>query len=115
MKKALIASVIITLLTFAASESMANPDPVDPGVPQGKSQPGPKHKKLGKKLKERFDADKDGTLNEQEKQALKDFVEAEKAKRQELKTRFDTDKDGKLNEAEKQALKDFVKSQKEPK
>lgn len=115
MKKALIASVIITLLTFAASESMANPDPVDPGVPKENPQSGPEHKKPGKKLKERFDADKDGTLNEQEKQALKDFIEAGKAKRQEMKERFDVDKDGKLNEAEKQALKDYVKSQAEQK
>lgn len=59
---------------------------------------------------ERFDADKDGQLNEQEKAALKSAMhpdhEARSAEfRSKLLERFDTDKDGQLSDAEKEAAK----------
>ena len=48
---------------------------------------------------ERFDADKDGKLDEQEREA------AREARKAEMLQRFDTDKDGKLSDAEREAAK----------
>lgn len=59
---------------------------------------------------ERFDADKDGQLNEQEKAAMKAAMHPDHEARSEefrrkLLERFDTDKDGQLSDAEKEAAK----------
>ena len=51
-----------------------------------------------KQLIERFDKDKDGKLNAEERAA------ASKARKAEILKKFDKDKDGKLNKAERQEL-----------
>ncbi len=65
---------------------------------------GPGNKKMNDKMLKKFDANKDGELNETEKAAAKKFREEKKAERLE---NYDKDRDGELNEAErKAAMKD---------
>ncbi len=52
--------------------------------------------KMPQQLLEKFDTDKDGQLNDTEKEAMKDS----------MKKRFDTDKVGKLSDEEKKALRE---------
>jgi len=67
------------------------------------------------KLMKKFDADKDGKLNETEREAAKSFREERQQKWQEMQQQrqakrleqFDADKDGKLNEAEHAVAREF--------
>ena len=59
-----------------------------------------------KQLIERFDKDKDGKLNAEERAA------ASKARKAEILKRFDKDKDGKLNAEERKALAKTMKNRK---
>ena len=59
-----------------------------------------------KQLIERFDKDKDGKLNAEERAA------AGKARKAEILKRFDKDKDGKLNAEERKALVKAMKARK---
>ena len=58
-------------------------------------------------LKEKFDTNKDGKLDDAEKARMVDALGARLEKRrQEVLARFDTNKDGKLDDAERQAMHD---------
>jgi Ca2+-binding EF-hand superfamily protein len=62
-----------------------------------------------KQLIERFDKDKDGKLNAEERAAA---AAAGKARKAEILKRFDKDKDGKLNAEERKALVKAMKARK---
>ena len=59
---------------------------------------------------ERFDVDKNGTLDETEKNALR---EARKAKRVERRARFDTNGDGEISREERQAAREQMKAKRQ--
>ena len=60
------------------------------------------HKKMSKKMIEKYDTDQDGQLSEAEKAAM---TEDKKAAKAELMKKYDTDEDGQLSEAEKAEMK----------
>jgi len=60
------------------------------------------HQKLRKHMKEKFDANKDGKLDENEKAEMKKAWQDKKAK---FVKKFDTNGDGQLDESEKAAAK----------
>ena len=52
---------------------------------------------------ERFDTNKDGKLDDQEREAMRE------ARKAEMLQRFDTDKDGKLSDSEREALRNEMR------
>lgn len=61
------------------------------------------------KLLEKYDTNKDGVLDANEKAAMKaDFQAKRQAKKAEMLARFDTNKDGKLDAQERAAMKDTL-------
>ncbi len=61
---------------------------------------------MHKKMLEKFDADKDGQLNDEEKAAMKAEFEARHAEmKQKMLEKFDANKDGQLDDQEKAAMK----------
>ncbi len=74
--------------------------------------------KGGKRFVEKYDTNKDGQLDDSEKQAMKDAFKARQAEaeakmaegRQKFMEKFDANKDGKLDEQEKEAMKMGMKS-----
>ncbi len=74
---------------------------------------GPRHHKghgpkgdMHKRMLEKFDANKDGQLDDQEKAAMKAEFEAKKAEmKQKFMEKFDTNKNGQIDEDEKAAIK----------
>jgi len=77
---------------------------------------GAKHSKPSKATLEKYDADKDGQLNDEEKAKAKQGAkEKSKRTREENLAKYDANKDGKLDDAEKAAKKadeDAVKAAK---
>ena len=66
--------------------------------------------KIPPEILEKFDADKDGKLDEEERKAAKAARGDMEAKfRQEMLEKFDVDGDGKLNDEEKAAMREGVK------
>ena len=64
---------------------------------------------MPQQLLEKFDTDKDGQLNDTEKEAMKDGMKKRLHKREmnnNMLEKFDTDKDGKLSDEEKKALRE---------
>ena len=61
-----------------------------------------RHPALHKKLLEKFDADGDGRLNEEERQAVRAAAKERKLEH------FDTDGDGALSEAEREAMREAI-------
>ncbi len=55
---------------------------------------------------EKFDTNKNGTLDDNEREAMK---AAHEARRAEMLERFDTDKDGKLSDSEREALRNEMR------
>jgi hypothetical protein len=73
------------------------------GVAAAKGHGGPRK---GAML-EKFDLDKNGTLDEAEKAKAKEAFAAKRAERkQRVLAQYDTNRDGKLDDAEKQAMRD---------
>lgn len=67
---------------------------------------GPHHGKRAEVI-QKYDANKDGALSDQEKSALKADMQAKHAaKKQEMLTKFDTNRDGKLDDAERTVARD---------
>jgi Ca2+-binding EF-hand superfamily protein len=59
------------------------------------------------KMLEKYDTNKDGVLDANEKAAMKaDFQAKREARKQEMLAKYDTNKDGKLDETERAAMKD---------
>lgn len=64
---------------------------------------------MPQQLLEKFDTDKDGQLNDAEKEAMKDGMKKRLHKREmnnNMLEKFDADKDGKLSDEEKKALRE---------
>jgi hypothetical protein len=55
---------------------------------------------------EKFDANKDGNLDDNEREAMK---AQHKAHREEMLQRFDTDKDGELSDSERDAMRNEMR------
>lgn len=66
------------------------------------------------RMLEKFDADKDGQLSEQEKAAMKAELEQRRAAfRKNLEQKFDTDGDGKLSEEEQATMRKEMKKRRD--
>lgn len=72
---------------------------------KGKGRPGGGPRPIPAEVLAKFDADKDGKLNEEERKA------AMEARQAEMLAKFDTDKDGKLSEEEKKAAGEARKAE----
>lgn len=66
---------------------------------------GPHRGEMKQEMLEKFDANKDGKLDDTEREAAFTEMKAKReAKRAELTAQFDTNKDGKLDDTERQAM-----------
>ncbi len=101
MKTFLITSLILTSVGFAAAEGRPGGDPE-------------KREAMKAKMLEKFDANKDGELDETERKAAREARKGMKGKkggkkspemRAKLLEKFDANKDGKLDETERAAAK----------
>jgi len=116
MYKALILTAVFSLGSALAQDANKQ-KPADGNCPaeQGKghrggkggnggkgAQQGPQGARMRQMLKERFDANKDGKLDESEKAAAKQQMEKRRA---EFVAKWDKDGDGKLSDQEKEAVK----------
>lgn len=81
----------------------------------GKKHHGPRHHQMSEEQKakfmEKFDTNKDGQIDEQEKEAIKaEFAKHAEERKAKFMEKFDTNKDGQLDEQEKEAAKaEFAK------
>jgi hypothetical protein len=93
-----------TLIMIAAAIGLS-------GAAHAEEGKGPrKPHKVPPEILEKFDADKDGKLDEEERKAAKAARGDMEAKfRQEMLEKFDVDGDGKLNDEEKAAMREGVK------
>lgn len=113
----------ITLLTLVAALPLMAQDPAP--APDGATPPPPPaapaeapvhhhaHGPMGRAaLMEKFDTNKDGQLDDQEKEAMKAAFEARKAEfEKRMLEKFDANKDGKLDDQEKAAMREeFAKT-----
>ena len=73
---------------------------------EGGKEHGPRGHHRAKML-ERFDANKDGQLDDQEREA------AREARKAEMLQRFDTDKDGKLSDSEREAARSAMRGKRD--
>lgn len=89
-------------LTFAIA-ALAIPSLAFAEDGEEKGKKGKHCKEHREAILEKFDADGDGKLSEEERETAK---AAMKAKRKELLEKYDVDGDGKLNAEERQAAKD---------
>ena len=110
MIKSLIIAVTMSLPLLAQQEAPA-PQDAPPTPPQGGAiapHGDPHHAAF----MEKFDTNKDGRIDEQEKQAIRQAHEARKAEFQKkLLEKYDANKDGQLDDQEKAAIKaDFEKN-----
>jgi Ca2+-binding EF-hand superfamily protein len=64
---------------------------------------------MKQRLLEKFDTNKDGTLDETEREAARAF---QKERKEKMLEKFDTNKDGKLDEAERKAAREARKNAK---
>jgi hypothetical protein len=69
------------------------------GKEHAKGKPGAKGAEMRKKMLEKYDADKDGKLSEEERKA------AQAGRRAEMTKKFDADGDGELSQEEKATMK----------
>lgn len=102
---------IITGAAAAIALSMTAYAEGDDNKPKGHRKGGKEHHEaMKKKMLERFDADEDGKLSDEEKQTARETIRKE---RKEIRTavlkEFDKDNDGKLSEEERKGVRDWVK------
>ncbi len=100
---------ILIALAVAALPALAQDAPApcqkECGAPKCHRPCGPKPG-MHKHMMEKFDANKDGQLDEQEKEAMKAEFEAKKAERKaKFMEKFDVNKDGQIDDQEKEAIK----------
>jgi len=78
---------------------------------QNEKPEGKRHRPVPPAVLEKFDADKDGHLDEDERKAAREAMQArrEEARKQRL-AEFDANGDGKLDEAEKKAMHEAMKA-----
>ncbi len=116
MRKSTLCAIVLTLaapLGAFAQEAGTPPPTPNPGDQTNRPAP-PRHmRKLPKELIAKFDADKDGKLNREERQAMwedwaqkhPEEVKKMQERRKAFLDKYDTDKDGKLNKEERQAMR----------
>lgn len=123
--------LILTLLAALplAAQDRGNDAPLPPSGEQQAVSEAPARRgdreAHRRRLIERFDADKDGKLNEEEKAAMDKFIEMRKQKRhsrdgqperqrrQRMLKRFDKDGDGQLNDEERAEMERVMKERRE--
>ncbi|MBK1830602.1 hypothetical protein JIN77_07680 [Verrucomicrobiaceae bacterium R5-34] len=106
---------IITAAAAALALSVtAYAEKPEKGAKKGREGKGPspeQREAMKKKMLERFDADKDGTLSDAEKKTARETISKE---RKEIKAatlaKFDADKDGKLSKEEREGVREWVKA-----
>ena len=95
--KSLLLTLMAAAMPLMAQEAAPAPQP---------AQPCPCHKPHFKHILAKFDANKDGQLDDQEKAAMKEAFEARKAEfEKKILEKFDANKDGQLDDQEKAAMK----------
>jgi hypothetical protein len=94
MKTILLTTTVLAAFAVSATANPKGPRPHRPGGPP-------------KAFIEKFDADGDGKLSEQEREAAKAAMEE---KRDAIIAKYDKDGDGKLNEEEREAAKEEFKA-----
>ena len=127
MKKMLILSLLTALPLVAQETGAAAPDM--PQSPQGERPAAGDRQVQRERLIQKFDVNKDGKLDEQEKAAMEKFLaerrrdraegqgknrrphgaegkEGKKPSHEEILKRFDKDQDGKLSEEERAAMRE---------
>lgn len=73
--------------------------------------PGPGGREIPPAVLEKFDADKDGKLDEEERKAARAEMQAKREEaRKKMLEEFDANDDGKLDEAEKKAMHEAMKA-----
>ncbi len=112
---------VLVALALAALPVLAQDAPAQPQQPCGapkccKRAHGADKGDMHKRVMEKFDANKDGQLDEQEKAAMKADFEARRAEMQKKSLeKFDANKDGQLDEQEKEAMKAEFKGRRDGK
>lgn len=119
-KNTLIVALIAALPALAQEDVQSQPNPAQPPHHWGARGQMPDRKgspDMHQRMLEKFDANKDGKLDEQERNEMKDSVKKYREERHEKRherreefrknfmEKFDTDKDGKLSDEEKEAAK----------
>ncbi len=106
MKKSLMIALALVALPVLAQEAPQKPcdKPCGPKPCMRHHHHG--HKHMHKGMMEKFDANKDGQLDEQEKAAMKADFEAKHAEmKAKFMEKFDVNKNGQIDEDEKAAIK----------
>lgn len=99
-----------TLLTWAALAGAAMLTTTAADAAEGPRPKGPRNEQARAALLEKFDANKDGQLDETERAAAREAMKEQAAeRRQEAIAKFDKDGDGTLNDEEKAAARVAVK------
>lgn len=106
-------TTLILALAFAAGSALAQGPNSNQGPRQGRNAPNMSPTQAGTMMlaeeiiMEKYDANKDGKLDETELAKLREDVQAKhEAKRAEVLAKFDTDKDGKLSNEERKAMRE---------
>ncbi len=106
MTKNILIALAVAALPVLAQDAPCGPKPCPmPGAPKCHRPCGPKAD-MHKNLLEKFDTNKDGQLDDQEKEAMKAACDARHAEmKQKMLEKLDANKDGQLDEQEKAAMK----------
>jgi hypothetical protein len=102
MKKHIIAALALAIVgsvSVQAQDESAKPKPPTEGARQGRPG-GPRGEGMRAQMLEKYDANKDGKLDESERETMRKEREAEMVKR------FDKNGDGKLDDAEREAARE---------
>ena len=109
MKKSIIIAIVAALPVFAQEvQPQQAPAPAPEVVAAPEAAPKQDRKAFMEARKAefmaKFDADKNGKIDDNEKKAVREYFKAE------FMNKFDADKDGKISDAEKEAIKaEFAK------
>jgi Ca2+-binding EF-hand superfamily protein len=94
--------VTLSALLASCAFAVAEDKPKRPDRPQRELPPA---------LLEKFDADKDGKLSDEERKTMRTEMEAKREQfRAKMLEKFDADKDGKLSDAEKATMREAMKA-----
>lgn len=101
------AAIALSMPVFAEGDAKKPDTQCEPGANCNKG----KHRKaMKKKMLERFDADKDGKLSEDERKTARETIRKERKEiRAAVLKEFDVDGDGKLSPEEREGVREWVK------